>query len=372
MARILALEPYFGGSHRAFLEGWQTHSRHEFTVLSLKPHHWKWRMRHSAITLAQLAAELPLLNFDMVWASSMLNLAEFLGIAPRGLRGLPSVVYFHENQLAYPNQNDEPRDVHFAFTQWASAVAANEIWFNSHYNQSTFYDGLSALFQKMPDHRQTFARGPLVARSHCLSPGIEPSFFELRRPAAAPVVRLCWAARFEHDKGPELLLEAIRQLKGMGLAFRLVVMGEQFGATPPSLDSLRTEFADELDQFGFAPSRRDYEHWLAASDLFISTAQHEFFGLSVMEAAAASCSLVLPDRLSYPELFGANGGVTFYDNTPSDLARALFELAACPEMSRPRATQEARRFEWQRRAAALDAAVDRCLAGSVANAVVSG
>lgn len=361
MARILALEPYFGGSHRAFLDGWRQHSRHEFTVLSLKPHHWKWRMRHSAITLAQMAAELPTLNFDLVWTSSMLNLAEFLGVAPRGLRGLPSVVYFHENQLAYPNQSDEPRDVHFAFTQWASAVSANEIWFNSRHNQSTFYDGLSALFQKMPDHRQTFAREPLLARSHCLPPGLQPTFFHLQRPTGEHPIRLCWAARFEHDKGPELLLETLRQVKASGITFRLVVMGEQFDTMPPALATLRTEFTGELDQFGFAPSHGDYASWLASSDLFVSTAQHEFFGLSVMEAAAAGCSLVLPARLSYPELFGADGAVTFYDNTPSDLARVLCELASRPRATLPNSANVARRFEWQRCGADLDAAIDRCL-----------
>jgi len=46
---ILALEPFYGGSHRAFLDGWAAHSRHHWTVLGLSPRHWKWRMRHGAI-----------------------------------------------------------------------------------------------------------------------------------------------------------------------------------------------------------------------------------------------------------------------------------------------------------------------------------
>lgn len=319
-------------------------------------------MRHSAITLAQMAATLPNHDFDLVWTSSMLNMAEFLGVAPRGLRDVPSVVYFHENQFAYPNQHDEPRDVHFAFTQWASAVAANEIWFNSRYNQSTFYDGLAALFQKMPDHRQTFAREPLEARSHCLTPGIESIFFTQARPAGHGPLRLCWAARFEHDKGPDLLLEALRRLKARDRAFRLVVMGEQFGTMPPALASIRSEFAAELDQFGFAPSRSDYAMWLAASDVFISTAQHEFFGLSVLEAAAAGCNLMLPRRLSYPELFGEDGAVTFYANTAHDLAESLLDVTGRPRAAVAQGVELARRFEWPRRAAALDAAIERVAA----------
>ena len=32
--RILALEPYYGGSHRQFLDAWSSHSRHEFFGIS--------------------------------------------------------------------------------------------------------------------------------------------------------------------------------------------------------------------------------------------------------------------------------------------------------------------------------------------------
>ncbi|GAH62988.1 unnamed protein product, partial [marine sediment metagenome] len=42
--RILALEPYYGGSHEAFLTGWTRRSRHDWTLLTLHANHWKWRM----------------------------------------------------------------------------------------------------------------------------------------------------------------------------------------------------------------------------------------------------------------------------------------------------------------------------------------
>lgn len=365
MARILALEPYYGGSHRAFIDGWREASRHEITAVTLKPHHWKWRMRHAAVTLAQHVHTLAVAEpFDLVWCSSMLNLAEFMGLAPRTVRGLPSVVYFHENQLAYPNRHDEPRDVHFAFTQWAAAVAASEIWFNSLYNQTSFYDGLSALFQKMPDHRQSFDREPMELRSHCLAPGISASLLEAPPALSSLVMRLCWAARFEHDKGPDLLLEGLRRIKRSGVKFRLVVMGEQFGVTPPALERLRTEFGQELDHFGYEPNREGYAARLRSSDVFISTAQHEFFGLSVMEAAASGCSLVLPEHLCYPELFQTRDwppAVSFYDNTVEGLVRTLSALAASPPDERPHCRDIARTYTWAVRAAALDRAVDRCV-----------
>ena len=98
---VLALEPYYGGSHRAFLDGWIANSRHSFTVLGLPAYKWKWRMRHAAVTFARQLRETQYEDqqFDAVWCSDMLNLAEFLGLAPPSVRSLPSVAYFHENQF---------------------------------------------------------------------------------------------------------------------------------------------------------------------------------------------------------------------------------------------------------------------------------
>ncbi|MFT5525333.1 MAG: hypothetical protein ACI9HK_003301, partial [Pirellulaceae bacterium] len=75
--KILALEPYNGGSHRAFLEGWRSHSCHDWTIIGLAPNWWKWRMRHAPITLAaevrrELAAGQ---RWDVIVCSDMLNLA---------------------------------------------------------------------------------------------------------------------------------------------------------------------------------------------------------------------------------------------------------------------------------------------------------
>lgn len=363
MANILALEPYYGGSHRAFLDGWRAHSRHGITALTLRPHHWKWRMRHSALTFAQQVTSLgDLRAFDMIWCSSMVNLAEFLGTCPPALRGLPSAVYFHENQLAYPNQHDDPRDVHFAFTHWASLCAATELWFNSNYNQTSLLDGLAALFQKMPDCR-TFDRQRFVASSFRLCPGIDPLRPpEARRPGA---LRIAWAARFEHDKGPDLLLAALRRFAASHRDFRLTVLGEQFGATPPAMAQLKAEFGEHLDHFGFEPDRARYIEHLQDADIFVSTSQHEFFGLAVMEAAACGCSLLLPRRLCYPELFDVPRATTsvspFYDNTAEGLHAALDGLAKLPPERLPRYADVAHRYTWPNRALELDEAVDRCM-----------
>jgi glycosyltransferase involved in cell wall biosynthesis len=55
-------------------------------------------------------------------------------------------------------------------------------------------------------------------------------------------------------------------------------------------------------QWGYIASRAEYLTLLGQADLVVSTADHEFFGISVLEAMAAGAFPLLPNRLSYPEL----------------------------------------------------------------------
>ena len=51
--KILSLQPFFGGSHRNFSDGWIENSQHDWTVLSLPDRTWKWRMRHAPLEFAR-------------------------------------------------------------------------------------------------------------------------------------------------------------------------------------------------------------------------------------------------------------------------------------------------------------------------------
>ena len=53
---------------------------------------------------------------------------------------------------------------------------------------------------------------------------------------------------------------------------------------------------------GFFESKEEYYSAVASSSIVVSTAAHEFFGISIVEALYLGCIPVLPRELSYPEI----------------------------------------------------------------------
>jgi len=381
-ARVLALEPFYGGSHRAFLDGWISHSRHDWTVMSLPARKWKWRMRHAPITFARRTLDRIASgqSWDVLFCSDMLNLAEFLGLAPRQVRELPVVAYFHENQLTYPVREERRRDLHFAFTNITTAEAATQVWFNSAFHRDEFIDATAGLLKRMPDHAPLELVGRLRDKSFVCYPGVSP--MPPRGPRRPGPMRVLWAARWEHDKNPEAFFEAMTILASRGVGFRLSVIGEQFDDRPAVFDAARRQFGDRIDRWGRQPSGEAYTEALLDADVVVSTAIHEFFGIGVVEAVAAGAFPLLPHRLAYPEVLGlaphdSQQAVVgcdetvrercFYDGSPTELAGRLEALSACVDRGEalPLSDVELRalvaRFGWRSAATDLDDAIDAVL-----------
>ncbi|UCD49994.1 MAG: DUF3524 domain-containing protein [Phycisphaerales bacterium] len=327
--QILALEPYYGGSHKAFLNGWSKASRHDWTILSLPPYKWKWRMRHAALTFADDVSRRTARgqHWDALFCSDMLNLAEFRGLAGSVTGALPTVCYFHENQLTYPVRFEKERDYQFAMTNMTSALAADAVWFNSAFHRDSFLAALDGFLRRMPDHQPTDAVERIRRKAQVHPPGVSP--WPERGERQPGPLRLLWAARWEHDKNPEDFFTGLRMLKARGAAFRISVIGEQFRESPEVFAQARIEFADHIDRWGYQEHRIHYADALGQADVFVSTANHEFFGLSAIEATRAGAYPLLPKRLAYPEIFGGpDGGASapfFYDGTPEALAGKLAE-----------------------------------------------
>ena len=370
--RILALEPYYGGSHKAFLDGWITRSCHDWTVLSLPATKWKWRMRHSAITMAGQVTDAVNRGqgWDLLFCSDMLGLAEFIGMVPAAVRDLPRIAYFHENQLTYPVEHEREYDYHFAFSNMTTALAADRVWFNSAFHQTSFLAALQEFLRRMPDYLPLDRVEIIRERSVVKCPGID--IFPTRQKRREGPMRIVWAARWEQDKDPETLFAALRLLRKRKVDFRLSVIGGGNSRNLPEVFTRsRKIFNRQIEKWGYLESRDEYINALLWADVAVSTAKHEFFGITMAESAAAGAFPLAPDRLAYPEVLGKSSDnaveAFLYADGPDKLADSLTRLAELLAkddlwQGQPlRGRQAVARFNWQRTAKELDeAAAGQC------------
>ncbi|MCE5253761.1 MAG: DUF3524 domain-containing protein [Actinomycetia bacterium] len=372
--RVWGVEPYFGGSHRAFLQGLARNSHHDLTLFTLPGRNWKWRMHGGALSLARRAAaaaaggEVP----QVLFASDMLDLPVFTAVAGGPLRTVPAILYFHENQLTYPLPPGVERDLGYGFKNLAAAMAADSVLFNSRYHLREFLAAAADLLQAMPDEVPPGIIEDLEAKTRVLPVGCDLRRFERYRdqalvdaeagrwgdPAAGPL--LVWNQRWEYDKAPGDLFDTLYALRETGLRFRLAVAGPNQGTPTAEFLQARARLADIIVQWGRVAGAADYASLLWASDVVVSTAIHEFFGIAVVEAVYCGCRPVLPRRLSYPELIPpeAHDEVLYGEG---ELAAALARALAGPHAwSEEWQRTWVSRFDWGSIRTRYDDEIRRC------------
>ena len=343
---ILVLEPYYGGSHKAFLAGLIHHLPYAFDLLTLPAHSWKWRMRLAAPHFAGVLTNDPRYagkTFDRILCSSLVDVAALRGLLPPNLRTVPLLTYFHENQFAYPMQVSEARDVHFGLTNLTTALASDSLAFNSRYNLDSFLSGCRELLAKMPDMSLSGHEEAIRAKASILHPGLDFSEIDAcpdARQAGRPPV-LVWNHRWEHDKNPELFFNTLYGLAEQGLPFGLIVLGESFRNQPSVFAQAREKLAERIVHFGYAEDRQEYCRLLCQGDIIVSTANHEFYGMAVLEAVRAGCRPLVPDRLSYRELFAPE-----FRYQDANFAQRLLAAIEAGRLAADEAESLTRRFSW--------------------------
>ncbi len=133
---------------------------------------------------------------------------------------------------------------------------------------------------------------------------------------------ILWNQRAEHDKGPDEFAAAIVALAARGAEFRLALAGERFVSEPTAFDRLREALAGRVVHDGFADDAA-YGALLRASDIVVSTAHQEFFGVAITEAIYAGAFPLLPNRLVYPERIPLRHHERCLYDRPDDLVTKL-------------------------------------------------
>ena len=331
---ILVLSAYAAQSHvhwhlslQAMFKHWRWH------VMSLPPRHFSWRVRGNALfwSIAERTAlEQP---YDLVIATSMVDLATLRGLVP-ALTKIPTIVYFHENQFEYPQDQQKHSLLEAQITSVYSALAADRILFNSSYNRDSFLAGCSALLSKLPDRVPPGVALMLQERSAVLPVPFDRLKYESVTPLwpgasdsyHRKTLRLLWTGRFEHDKGGEGLLRILYRLEDQLVDYELAMTGQQFRRSPAVFDEISSLFSHRIVHFGYIDGIADYRALLQAADVVLSTAIHEFQGLGILEAVAHNCYPIVPDRLVYPEIYPSQYRYASCPDNPEQEAESAVAL----------------------------------------------
>lgn len=354
------LTPYHTGSHRAWAEGYAAASRHRVRVLGMAGYFWKWRLQGGVLELAEqargllAAGERP----DLLLATSMTNLPAFYALLRRELGDVPSVLYMHENQLTYPPPPGTKRDLTYGMIQHLAMLAADRVCFNSAYHLNAWFAELPRLLKHFPDYAHLESVAATRAKACVLPVGCDlaacDAYADADLRTAPPLI--LWNQRWEYDKDPATMLAALYALAEEGLPFRVALAGENFRMQPAEFDEARARLRERLVQFGYAETRAEYARLLWSADVVVSTALHEFFGVSVVEAIYCGCQPVLPARLSYPELLPEEAHA---DCLYTDFDGLLDRLrAALARPADPSLRAHVRRFDWTIQAPIYDALLE--------------
>ena len=108
-------------------------------------------------------------------------------------------------------------------------------------------------------------------------------------------------------------------------------MGQSFKTYPDIFDKAKDILSDNLIHFGYCDDFDDYAKWLWKSDILPVTSNQDFFGISVVEAAYCNTIPILPDRLTYPELFDIKNNSNLFYNDEKEFYIKLKNLLASEE-----------------------------------------
>eukprot|EP00039_Didymoeca_costata_P032489 m.38019 g.38019 ORF g.38019 m.38019 type:complete len:742 (-) comp9382_c0_seq1:3463-5688(-) len=333
-------------SHQAWAEGYANHSRHEVCILRVSGDRWKWRMQCDSLPLTEeLNRKGP---WDVIVLDGMLDASPVCAKIKKDEKTPRVFIYMHENQLTTPFVEGD-RDVkhnmhwHYGCSNWRSIFCVDGTFFNSQAHFHQFSKALPDMIkQQCPKDCVDWhlTQSAIVLREKCrvLSCGVQltdilyvtfqkkETIKQVEEKVKVPVV--IWNARLEEDKCPELFLEVLLSLRGiLKSQFNIIVLGHD-----PSHDQLwhakfKNEFGDSLLFVGFCAKRQDYIYWLRRGDIFVSTAQHETFGLAFIECCASGILPVVPTHLCYSDVLDEDEFL--YDSKQTLLTRLENLMRLC-------------------------------------------
>ncbi len=300
---ILALEPYYRGSHKAFLDGLVEHSEHNIIPVTLSGKGGKWRMHGDSVTLAEKTGKVGE-EIDLVFTSSMTNLPAFLALTNPRFARVPSIMYMHENQFTQPMPEGEERDLTYCYINYLSALSADKLLFSSKFHKQDFLEALPDFLDHYPADKHHHTIDRIEKKSIVMYPGIDLRSFDehadTREENSNPII--VWNQRWQFDRNPSKFFRVLNRIDDIGISFDLILAGDTKHDKPLEFEKAWKRYGERILHFGFVDDPAAYSKLLHKGDIVVSTAEYEFFCIPILEAIYCGCHPLLPDRLHYSEL----------------------------------------------------------------------
>jgi glycosyltransferase involved in cell wall biosynthesis len=136
-------------------------------------------------------------------------------------------------------------------------------------------------------------------------------------------------ARLEEEKGHGVLINALRMLRGEGVDFLALLVGE--GAQERVIRE-RIRKAGLSEQVQLVGQQPEIGVWLRAADAVVLPSPAEPFGLVLVEAMCRGVPVVAAAAGGPKEILEDGSGLLFAPGDPRDLGFKLFQLLTQPEL----------------------------------------
>ncbi|CAI9728136.1 Hypothetical predicted protein [Octopus vulgaris] len=158
------------------------------------------------------------------------------------------------------------------------------------------------------------------------------------------ILHIVWPHRWEHDKDPERFFNVLNWLHEENFDFWVSVIGQSFSEVPDVFIQSKEKLKVHLKTWGYVDDKKDYYEILKTADVVVSTAKHEFFGVSMLEAVYYGCYPLCPNKLVYPEIFPQ----CYLYNTEHQLFKKLKRFCKFPHLTKKLPEKiDLQRFMWK-------------------------
>ncbi|SIT08576.1 Glycosyltransferase involved in cell wall bisynthesis [Thalassolituus maritimus] len=301
---VWLLSAYRSESHASWVN-WLSNQQDcpvRLRIFELPGRYFRWRIRGNPLSwMAEFRDALQQEQPHHILATSMVDIATIKGLHPE-LADIPVTLYFHENQFAYPVGDRQHSSIDPQMVQLYGALSSERCLFNSRFNLESMLEGVTELLRKLPDAIPDHVVDELRAKSSVLPVAVETVNTDTIPAQTDTTPMILWNHRWEYDKRPDRFEAVLDTLADRGVNFQLALLGPRPEKVPGELSAIREKHAARIVADGMVP-RDEYETLLKRARVVISTADHEFQGLSMIEAVSAGATPVVPDALCYREQY---------------------------------------------------------------------